>query len=136
MQQHHHQPAMDASQHLMLDGDNLPSELLCFDEQLEVILDVDSTGPVLTHENSVVPQQQRHCWQVPDSQRWQDQYGSGHGSSHELLGVAIGNLEVQLHTLVNLLQARNTAEQDYQDKMLLSLESMAFSLHTIAQGKV
>jgi hypothetical protein len=136
VQQHHHQPAMDASQHLMLDSDNLPSELLCFDEQLEVILDVDSTGPVLTHESFEVPQQQRHCWQVPDSQRWQDQYGSGHGSSHELLGVAIGNLEVQLHALVNLLQARNTAEQDYQDKMLLSLESMAFSLHTIAQGKV
>ncbi|KAH9556352.1 hypothetical protein CY35_07G022000 [Sphagnum magellanicum] len=103
---------------------------------LEVILDVDSTGPVLTNESSEVPRQQRHCWQVPDSQQWQDQYGSGHGSSHELLRVAIGNLEVQLHALVNLLQARNTAEQDYQDKMLLSLQSMAISLHTIAQGKV
>jgi hypothetical protein len=37
---------------------------------------------------------------------------------------------------VNLLQARNNAEQQYQDKMLLSFESMAISLHTIAQGNV
>ncbi len=137
-------------QHSMLNGDNLlPPELLelSFQEQLEVLLSVHNHDAVprqnkreQSHHPEVM-QQTWQCWQAPPgSQQWRDQYGSagGHGSSHHhrIQGVAIGNLEMQLHALVNLLQARNSAEQQYQDKMLLSFESMAISLHTIAQGNV
>lgn len=137
-QENHHSP---------LDSNNLPTELLqlsSLEEQLQVILGVHP-GP-LKAQNS---DQHVHMSHNMDGHQGHSQNHQGNqfrrqapdrhcqenmGPNAGLLGAAIGGLEVQLGALVKLLQVKHAAEQQFREKLLLFVECMVVSLHTMAQA--
>jgi hypothetical protein len=56
------------------------------------------------------------------------------GGTASMLGAAIEGLEVQLGAMVNVLQAKHAADEKFREKLLLYVECMVVSLHTMAQA--
>jgi hypothetical protein len=114
------------------DGHKLGS----LEEQLQMILGV-APGPLQQceqqlHKNHHMDHGHHHRPQFRRGMHQEN--GSQPGSATaSLLGAAIGGLGVQLGAIVKLMQAKHVAEQEFRDKMLMFVECMVVSLHTMAQ---
>ena len=121
---------------LLQPEDGHMSQLGSLGEQLQMILGVNS-GPLQAAQQD---EQQLHKSQNmdghhgPEFRRNMHQENGNHGSATaSLLGAAVGGLGVQLGAIVKLMQAKHAAEQEFRDKMLIFVECMVVSLHTMAQ---
>ncbi|KAG0553588.1 hypothetical protein KC19_12G023200 [Ceratodon purpureus] len=121
---------------LLQPEDGHVSQLGSLEEQLQMILGVNP-GPLQAAQHC---EQQLHKNQNmdghhgPQFRRNMHQENGNQGSATaSLLGAAIGGLGVQLGSIVKLMQAKHTAEQEFRDKMLMFVECMVVSLHTMAQ---
>ncbi|KAG0622992.1 hypothetical protein M758_3G140100 [Ceratodon purpureus] len=99
-------------------ADPLKDDNLSLEEQLQVTLGVHH-GPLQT------------------TQTCEEQVKTNVNESHltaSLLGAAIGRVEGQLGAIAKLIRDTNASEEEFRDKMLLFVEWMVESLHTIAHA--
>jgi hypothetical protein len=118
-----------------------PSEL---DEEFQMILS-GHHGSQLQAQNSEQQLQLNHLHVTTNSHRATptshhrrpsaDRHGQdAMGGTASMLGAAIEGLEVQLGAMVNVLQAKHAADEKFREKLLLYVECMVVSLHTMAQA--
>lgn len=121
---------------LLQPEDGQMTQMGTLEEQLQMILGVNP-GPLQAPQRC---EQQMHKspsmdgHHGPQFRRNMHQENGNQGSATaSLLGAAIGGLGVQLGAIVKLMQSKNAAEQEFRDKMLMFVECMVVSLHTMAQ---
>jgi hypothetical protein len=115
-----------------MDGNILlkePSQLGSLEEQLQVIMGLETT--------QICEQQLHKNTNGPDHGQSNGQSLESQGSTtSSLLGIAIGGLGMQLGAIAKLLQVKQVAEKEFQEKMLHLVECMVVSMNSMAQANV